>query len=602
MAAEATGPSSPDDLLRRLVDVARHHLGVDGAGALAVEDGAVRLVHADDEAVEEVERLQQLLQEGPCRDAADTLAAVVVDDLTAAPGAWPEPTARALELGLGSLLAVPLTSRGRTWGVLELYRRRPGRWSADDLAAAHLLAHVTVSYLVMAADRDEARRAHAELSHRSTHDPLTGLPNRVLLFDRLEHALSSARRHERTVAVLFIDLDRFKAVNDTFGHAAGDTVLATVATRAAAALREEDTLARLAGDEFVVLCEDLPRAEPAELAAHVRAVTSRLRRALAEPIRLGGTELVVSASVGAALSDGHRSADELLADADGAMYQVKHSRPEEHGRDRRDERGADRDADRPRRSARQLQRQLAGALPHHQLRVHYQPIADADGRVHAVEALLRWQHPEHGLLPAARFIDLAAGTEAIVGIGRWVLDQACAQVARWERELGGRAPRTAYVNLSARELVDPGLTAAVTTALRTHHLQPEQLGLELAEAGFGDPQVLPGLREQQRRGHPLCVDDFGTGPSSLSRLVELPVTMAKIDQSFVAGLEHDARRGALVDAVVAVATRLDLRVTAEGVETAGQADRAVAAGCHYLQGHHCGAPQPGDALSALWGG
>ena len=605
LAAEATGPSTPDDLLRRLVDVARHHLSVDGVGVVAVEDGSVRFVHADDGAVDEVERLQQLVQQGPCRDAAEALSAVVVEDLAdPARTAWPEFAARALDLGLGSLVAVPLTSRGRTWGVLDLYRRRPGPWSADDLAAAHLLAHVAVSYLVMAADRDEARRAHAELSHRSTHDPLTGLPNRVLLFDRLEHALSSARRHHRTVAVLFIDLDRFKAVNDTFGHAAGDTVLATVATRMAAALREEDTLARLAGDEFVLLCEDLPQAEPAELAEHVRAVTSRLRRALSEPIRLGGVELVVRASVGAALSDGHRSADELLAAADGAMYQVKHSRPEDHRADgEQEEQGVHAlDADRPRRSARQLERQLARALPHGQLQVHYQPITDPAGRVHAVEALLRWQHPKHGLLPAARFIDLAAGTEVIVDIGRWVIDQACAQMARWERELGGRAPQTAYVNLSARELVDPGLTAAITTALRTHHLQPEQLGLELLEDSFSDPQLLPGLHEQQRRGHPLSVDDFGTGYSSLSRLVELPVRMAKIDQSFVAGLEHDVRRRALVDAVVTVATGLDLRVTAEGVETAGQAGLAAEAGCHYLQGHHCGSPQPGEALTERWAG
>ncbi|WP_432519565.1 putative bifunctional diguanylate cyclase/phosphodiesterase [Kineococcus sp. SYSU DK006] len=594
LAAEAAEQSTPDDLLRRLADVAARHLAVDGIGVVVLEDGAARFVHADCGAVDTVERLQQLVQEGPCRDAAETRSDVVVADLAdPAQTAWPEFVARALALGLGAVLAVPLVSRGRTWGVLDLYRHRAGPWTAGEIATAHLLARVAVSYLVMAADRDEARRAQAELAHRSTHDPLTGLPNRVLLFDRLEHALRAARRHHRVVAVLFLDLDRFKAVNDTFGHAAGDTVLTTAATRMAGVLRDEDTLARLAGDEFVVLCEDLPQAEAGELAEHVQAVTSRLRRALAEPIRVGGVDLVVRASIGTALGDGRRSADELLADADAAMYRLKHGPG--HLRDRPEGPGDG-------GSVRRLERQVLQALPQGQLRVHYQPITDPTGHVHAVEALLRWQHPEQGLLPAARFIDLVAGTEAVVGIGRWVLEQTCAQVARWQRELGARAPATAYVNLGARELADPGLTGALTTALRTHRLDPEQLGLELLENSFSDLQVLPALHEQQRRGHPLSVDDFGTGYSSLSRLVELPVRMAKIDQSFVAGLADDPRRRALVDAVVTVATSLDLRVIAEGVETAEQASRAAEAGCHYLQGFHCGHPQPGEALTALWAG
>ncbi|WP_432483668.1 putative bifunctional diguanylate cyclase/phosphodiesterase [Kineococcus esterisolvens] len=593
LAAAATGQFTPDDLLRRLAHVAAQQLAVDGIGVMIVEDGAARFVHADHDAVDAVERLQQLMQEGPCRDAADSRADVVVEDLgDPAQTAWPEFVGRALELGLGSVVAVPLLSRGRTWGVLDLYRHRAGPWTAEDLGAAHLLAHVAVSYLVMAADRDEARRAQQELAHRSTHDPLTGLPNRTLLFDRLEHALRTARRHHRVVAVFFIDLDRFKAVNDTFGHAAGDTVLATAATRMAAALRAEDTLARLSGDEFVVLCEDLPRGEPAELAQHVDAVTSRLRRALAQPLRIGGVELIVRASAGVALSDEHRSADDLLADADEAMYRAKH--------DQRHDPAAGAAASQPHRSARRLERQLVQALPRGQLQVHYQPITDPAGGLHAVEALLRWQHPKLGLLTAAQFIDLAAGAELMVAIGQWVIDQTCAQMDRWQRELGERAPRTAYVNLSARELVDPALTTTLTNALRTHHLQPEQLGLELLENSFSDPQVLPGLHEQQRRGHPLSVDDFGTGYSSLSRLVELPVRIAKIDHSFIAGLEHDTRRRALVDAVVTVAASLDLRVVAEGVETAAQADHVAEAGCHYLQGFHCGRPQAGDALTALW--
>nr|WP_240896839.1 EAL domain-containing protein [Kineococcus vitellinus] len=668
LAVAASEDLGPEQLLKRLVDVAAEHLASDGVGVMvneaAVVDGwsagdgeLMRFVHSSHPGIDGAEQLQELTQEGPCHDALLFQVEVVVDDLhDPVQTAWPDYVQRVLQAGFRSVIAVPLVSRGRVWGTLDLYRRTPGTWRPQELQWVRLLAHVAVSYVVMAVDRDAARRAQAELAHRSTHDALTGLPNRVLLFDRLEHALSAARRHRRTVAVFFIDLDRFKAVNDTFGHATGDALLATAATRLHATLRAEDTLARLAGDEFVLVCEDLPQADPAELSGHLEAVLARLRRALAEPVRIGELDLVTSASIGLALSDEQCSADDLLADADAAMYRAKQHRtlttdlttgpPATVTLSAADgaadavldlrggtHPGADAATPRPpavrlppppptgttagtgtsgsedgapplagsaRPLARQLQRQLAGALPHHQLRVHYQPITDPAGRVHAVEALLRWQHPEHGLLPAARFIDLAAGNGVIVGIGHWVVEQACAQMARWVRELGEGAPQTVYVNLTARELADPALTATLAGAVREHGLHPGRLGLEVLESSFIDSHVLPALHEQQQRGHPLSIDDFGTGYSSLSRLVELPVTMAKIDKSFIAGIGHDARRAALVDAVVTVATGLDLQVIAEGVETAAQAQRVTEAGCHYLQGFHCGHPQSGEALSAAW--
>ncbi|NAZ86684.1 putative bifunctional diguanylate cyclase/phosphodiesterase [Kineococcus indalonis] len=617
LAQAAGGDVGPEELLQHLVDVAAEHLAVDGAGVMINDGELLRFVHSSSSAVDGAERLQELTQEGPCHDALLSRAEVVVDDLAdPAQTAWPEYVQRAREAGFESVVAVPLVGRGRVWGALDLYRHRAGTWQPAELQWVRLLAHVAVSYVVMASERDQARRAQSELAHRSTHDALTGLPNRALLFDRLEHALAAARRHQRTVAVFFIDLDRFKAVNDTFGHAAGDTVLATVATRVSATLRHEDTLARLAGDEFVLICEDLPQAEPDELAEHVQAVITRLRRVLAQPVRIGELDLAVSASIGVALSEDHPGADELLADADAAMYRAKH-----HTRDAPGGGGTidltvaggtatGGTAGPPAgtaagphawRSVRHLERQLAQALPHEQLRVHYQPITDASGAVHAVEALLRWQHPAHGLLPAGRFIDLAAGNGTIVGIGRWVVEQTCAQVARWRRELGAAAPRTAYVNLTARELADPALVPTISAALREHGLEPEHLGLELLESSFIDPNVLPALQEQHRRGHPLSVDDFGTGYSSLSRLVELPVRMAKIDKSLTTGIEHDARSRALVGAVVTVADSLDLQVIAEGVETAAQARCASDAGCHYLQGFHVGRPQSADALTAAWG-
>ncbi len=613
LAVAASGQADPEQLLKHLVDIATEHLDVDGAGVMVNDGSLLRLVHADRVAVGSAEKLQQLMQEGPCHDALLFEVEVVVDDLEdPLQTAWPQYVQRVLEEGFRSVVAVPLISRGRVWGVLDLYRRLPGTWQPQELQWARLLAHMAVAYLVLAADRTRLLHDQQELAHASTHDVLTGLANRTLLRDRLEHALHAARRHQRVVAVFFIDLDRFKVINDTLGHAAGDTVLATVATRMNAALRQEDTLARLAGDEFVLLCEDLPTGDPGELEHHVRAVTSRLRRALARPVHVAGVDLVVGASIGVALSQDQDSgeqlgADEVLAAADAAMYAVKqHAHEQQHPRA-----GTDAGTDvgfaapgtggrRAQRPGRHLERQLAQALTHQQLQVHYQSITDPAGRVHAVEALLRWQHPQHGLLPAARFIDLAVDTGLIVEIGHWVIDRTCAQVARWQRELDLDAPRTAYVNLSARELGDPALTTTLADALRTHGLQPHQLGLELVEDSFSDPEVLAGLQEQQRRGHPVSVDDFGTGYSSLSRLVDLPVRMAKIDRSFIAGLEDDPRRRALVDAVVTVATSLDAQVIAEGVETAAQAVQVTEAGCHYLQGFHCGRPEPADVLTARW--
>ncbi|ABS03683.1 diguanylate cyclase/phosphodiesterase with GAF sensor [Kineococcus radiotolerans SRS30216 = ATCC BAA-149] len=628
LATAASGQADPEDLLKHLVDITTEHLDVDGAGVMINDGELLRFVHADRADVGSAEKLQQLMQEGPCHDALLFHVDVVVDDLhDPVQTAWPEFVQRVLEEGFRSVIAVPLISRGRVWGVLDLYRREAGTWGQQELQWAHLLAHVAVSYLVMAADRAQALQAQQELAHAGTHDGLTGLPNRTLLFDRLEHALHAARRHQRTVAVFFIDLDRFKAVNDTLGHAAGDTVLATVATRMNASLRQEDTLARLAGDEFVLLCEDLPRAssggpgDGGEVDRHVHAVTSRLRRALARPVHVAGVDLMVGATIGVALSEEHPSADDLLAAADEAMYRAKRDsrvkqgiRDEQHGRGgvigltevSRGSAGggaggsagvAARSAQRP---GRHLERQLAQALTHDQLQVHYQPITEPGGGVHAVEALLRWQHPQRGLLPAARFVDLAVDTGLIVEIGRWVIDETCAQMSRWRRELRRGAPYSAYVNLSARELVDPALTTTLATALRTHDLHAQQLGLEVVEDSFSNPEVLPVLQEQEHRGHPLSIDDFGTGYSSLSRLVELPVQMAKIDRSFIAGLGHDPRRRALVDAVVTVATSLDLQVIAEGVETAAQASQVTDAGCHYLQGFHCGHPQPAEALTAQW--
>lgn len=325
LSRTATGQFAVPDLLRRLVDLAAEHLDVDGAGVMITErSGGLGYVHASHEAVDRVERLQELMQQGPCRESVRELHEVAVTDLAEHDEPeWRAYLTGAAEVGLRSVVAIPLVSRGRSWGVLDLYRHKPGPWSEPELVMVRLLADVAASYVVMALDRDEARQAQHQLAHRSLHDELTGLPNRTLLFDRLEHALTAAARHHQTVAVFFIDLDRFKKINDTFGHAAGDAALIAATRRIAATLREEDTLARLAGDEFVLVCELLPQRTPGELERQLRAVTERIHTALSAPIRIGSTELALSASIGVALSAHGSTADDLLAEADAAMYRAK---------------------------------------------------------------------------------------------------------------------------------------------------------------------------------------------------------------------------------------------------------------------------------------
>jgi diguanylate cyclase (GGDEF)-like protein len=330
LARLATGQFTVDKLLCRLVDLAAEHLSADGAGVMVAAGAELRCVQGSTTDVERVGRLQELMQQGPCRDAMEELRELMVMDLGVGdlPPEWEPYRNEARKAGLRSVVAVPLVSRGRGWGVLDLYRCRPGSWSPEEIAAARVLADVAVSYVVMAADRDEARQAQRELAHRSTHDELTGLPNRALLFDRLEHALTAAARHEQAVAVFFIDIDSFKQINDTFGHAIGDRVLVEATRRIADTLRSEDTFARLSGDEFVVVCERLPQQAEGELDAQLDAVARRIRSALSVPIRIGDVDLVVTASIGVAVSERPSTGGDLVWEADAAMYRAKQRRQE----------------------------------------------------------------------------------------------------------------------------------------------------------------------------------------------------------------------------------------------------------------------------------
>lgn len=396
-----------------------------------------------------------------------------------------------------------------------------------------------------------------------------------------------------SVAVFFIDLDQFKQINDLYGHAAGDAVLIEVTRRMTAALRSDDTLARLSGDEFVLVCEDLPQRTDAQLDHQLDVVTRRLQDALTEPVQIPGGSVTAAASIGIAVSSADSAADDLLGDADAAMYRNKQHR-------RTGEAYAI-DLTSAHRSTRQLERDICRALKRGELRVHYQPIMTvAEGRapsVAAVEALLRWEHPVHGLMLAAEFIELAERTGAIVPIGHWVIDQVCADMSRWKDRLSMLAPGTVYINVGPRQLNDQSLGRRLAATMTRFTLQPPQIGLEVIEASFVDPHLISRLQNFHFQGHPLAVDDFGTGYSSLSRLVEFPADIAKIDKSFVAGIANDTRRRALIDAVIVIARHLGLSIIGEGVETAVQAQLLADAGCHLQQGFHHGSAVSAEQLT-----
>ncbi|MFL5845196.1 MAG: putative bifunctional diguanylate cyclase/phosphodiesterase [Solirubrobacteraceae bacterium] len=435
----------------------------------------------------------------------------------------------------------------------------------------------------------EAARHYESALHMAAHDGLTGLPNRGALLERLRSSLLRNRRAGRTLAVLFVDLDRFKTINDTHGHDVGDEVLRTVARRLDADLRPGDTVARLGGDEFVVLCEGVSGAEDG------LEVARRIRTCLSEPMMVGTAKLSVTASVGVALpTRAGDDAKELLRLADVAMYRAKAA-----GRDGEEVASDDiRDG----ASARaQLERALGGALDRDEITLHWQPIVASDtGRVLRVEALMRWEHPSLGPVSPLEFIPLAEDNGSIVTMGRWALETACAQWACWREAIGDGAPAIA-VNLSPRQLRDGELLDRVQGMLASHAMPPGALSVEITEGALLDAspvtiQTLSGLR---RMGCSIELDDFGTGFSSLSSLAEFNVDGLKIDRSFISGRSRDGRGAAIAQAVLAMATALGMRATAEGVETFEQLSWLRARGCPEAQGYLFSRPLPAARLTTL---
>ncbi|MCU1593034.1 MAG: diguanylate cyclase/phosphodiesterase with and sensor(s) [Frankiales bacterium] len=438
-------------------------------------------------------------------------------------------------------------------------------------------------------DITEQKVAEDALAHQALHDALTGLPNRALLLDRLDRALANTRR--ASVAVVFMDLDRFKWVNDSMSHAAGDQLLIAVAGRLRAVLRPTDTLARLGGDEFVLVCEQVTCED------QLFEIVDRLARQLEAPFAVEGQELPVTTSMGVALAGAGDSVDaeSLIRDADTAMYRAK-----ENGRARYeifDEAMRDRATRRL-----EVQHDLRLALVNEEISAWYQPVLDLrSGRVIGCEALARWLHPQKGLLMPDLFIPYAEESGAIVALGEAVLVQACHQTAAWNRRRPADQPLTVAVNVSARQLSSPHLVQTVTSALRDSGLAPELLCLEVTESVVMEDVGVSGavLGQLREAGIRTAVDDFGTGYSSLAYLLSLPVDVLKIDRSFVRVLDvADGPGVAIVRAIAALADALGLGVLAEGVETSAQLEQLQSLGVQHGQGFLWGEAVPPE--EATW--
>ncbi|MGH2915319.1 MAG: putative bifunctional diguanylate cyclase/phosphodiesterase [Solirubrobacteraceae bacterium] len=455
------------------------------------------------------------------------------------------------------------------------------------LALGVVLADLLIAALTLAVT-DARLRALREQSRRheqeSLHDPVTELPNRTLLHQQAHQAISAAERRDSSCALMLLDLDRFKEINDTLGHHQGDLLLCEIAARLRAAARTGDLTARLGGDEFAVLALDVATAEEAFLLAE------RLRRSLAAGIELAGIEVEVEASVGVCLCPEHgRDVEQVLARADVAMYRAKrrHTGVELY----------DPTADESSRARLRLLSQLRAAIASGQLLVHYQPkVACQTGQVEGFEALVRWQHPELGLLYPDQFIPLADNTGLMRPLTSRVLDLALAQCRVWRDS--GHETLSVAVNISTRNLLDRAFPDEIRERLAAHELPPDALELEITETTLmADPlRAKAVLTELAALGIRLAIDDFGTGHTSLAWLRELPVSTLKIDKSFVMQMTTHAEDEAIVRSSVQLGCNLGLSVVAEGVEDVEAWHGLAELGCDYLQGYYFSRPQPADAV------
>ena len=574
-----------DHLVARIVEI----LPITSAGVTLISVGkAPHYIAASDGDALRFEMLQTDLGQGPCLTAFESGKAVSVPNLLH-DGRFPLFSKAAIEVGLAAAFTFPLRHDDSRLGALDLYRDTPGELDAHDMDAAQTLADVAAAYLLNAKAREDAHRTSRRLHHLSMHDPLTGLPNRLLFEERIEHAALRAKRSHTNAAVLFADLDHFKQVNDTHGHHAGDELLRAVAQRLRGLLRPGDTLARFSGDEFVILCEDL--SSPAD----VDGLAARVNNTMGKPFSLAAAEVSVTASVGIAFAGpGEDISNHLVVEADRAMYAVKHNGRGGH-------KIVDVRAGTPAPRQSRVEDELRAALANDQLDVAYQPtVRTSDQVVLGVEALLRWTHPVYGNVPPLTVVALAEQIGLINDVGAWVLERACRDHRQWlhDNRPGGF---DLAVNISANQLTHPCFAGTVADIVSRTKLNPRSLILEVTEDVLIDDSdlIMAVLVDLRASGIRIAIDDFGTGYSSLSYLTRLPIDIVKIDQCFISDTSTRPGR-TIVRAITNLTHDLGLVVIAEGVETHAHHDHVKAIGCDSAQGYFYARPMAAAAIRAQY--
>jgi diguanylate cyclase (GGDEF)-like protein/PAS domain S-box-containing protein len=562
-----------DDLLRQAADVVAQGLGVDHSAVLQLAPDRGSLVLRAGVGWSSTWDGQCIVELGGDKPGTGMCAItepLIVEDFESASA--PPPSPMQARHGVRSSASVPIHGAGGPYGVLSACSTEPGQFKQESVNYLKSLANT----LATAMDRKDAER---RLAYLAQFDTLTGLANRSLFLDRFAQTLKQAQRNQWLVGVLFIDLDRFKLVNDMLGHAAGDQLLVKVGERLQRCVRAEDSVGRLGGDEFALVLARLTRPEDAAV------VAQNVVAALAPPFTLEGQEIYASASVGIGIypSDGS-DPDTLLRNADTAMYRAK-----EHGRNgyqfylpQMNEQALER---------MQLQMQLRGALERQEFVLHYQPkVGVASGRISGFEALLRWQHPTRGLVPPLQFISILEETGLIIPVGEWVVRTVCEQLARWQA--AGVTPRPVAINLSARQLHQGKFDTTIATILADTGIDPGLLELEITESVLMSDadEAVRMLNTLRSYGLRLSIDDFGTGYSSLAYLKRFPIDALKIDRTFISDLMTDSDDGSIALAIISLARSLKLKVIAEGVETRAQLEFLKAHGCDEMQGYYFARP------------
>ncbi len=485
---------------------------------------------------------------------------------------------------------VAMMSETGSTGLIEARFAHPdGHWVPMEFSCRNHLDDPTIrGFVVNARDVTERQLLQAQLEYRAFHDVLTGLANRALLRERLERLWAARTRQPRPFALLYLDLDDFKAINDSLGHEVGDQVLVEVARRLGGVLRQVDTAARLGGDEFAVLLDECATA------ADAARVARRALEAVQAPMHVAGRRLRLGASIGIVSHEDGDTADELLRNADIAMYMAKRG-----GKARFEVFETAMHVAAVQRL--QMEVDLAHALERDELLLHYQPVVTLDdGAIVGVEALLRWQHPERGLVGPGEFIPLAESTGAILPIGRWVLHEACRQIAAWQAAYPSTAPLEVAVNVSMVQLARGDVVADVTAALRASGLDPRHLTLELTESALAEHELVDGVLSELRAiGVRIAIDDFGTGYSSLAYLQRFPVDVLKIDRSFVCGMVDGSQHPAVVQAIVELGHTLELQTVAEGIERDSELAQFRALHCQRGQGFLFARPAASSEVEAL---